>query len=72
MISYFQFAVLTAGGGEFAEAAACAANMAGVNCISVVPKSTCRATLEVSSVTFHTLNHTAELSYATPQYSRNS
>ncbi|KAL5255346.1 hypothetical protein ACHWQZ_G014681 [Mnemiopsis leidyi] len=53
------FAVMTSGGGEFAEAAACAANMAGVNCISVVPKSTCRATLEIlhhykSRVVVHT------------------
>ena len=44
-----QFAVMTSGAGEFAEAAACAANMAGVNCISVVPKSTCRTSLEVGN-----------------------
>ena len=38
---------MTSQAGDFAEAAACAASMAGVSCASVVPKSTCRATLEV-------------------------
>ncbi|XP_063681203.1 probable serine racemase [Bolinopsis microptera] len=56
------FAVMTSGAGEFAEAAACAANMAGVNCISVVAKSTCRASLEIlhhykSRVLVHTTDN---------------
>ena len=46
-ISLSQFSVMTSQAGDFAEAAACAASMAGVNCASVVPKSTCRSTLEV-------------------------
>eukprot|EP00116_Pleurobrachia_bachei_P001969 sb/3462231/ len=55
------FSVMTSQAGDFAEAAACAASMAGVSCASVVPKSTCRATLEIlhhykSRVMVHTEN----------------
>eukprot|EP00116_Pleurobrachia_bachei_P009746 sb/3470008/ len=57
----YKFSVMTSQAGDFAEAAACAASMAGVSCASVVPKSTCRATLEIlhhykSRVMVHTEN----------------